>query len=398
MGVPVQDLSLGPEGEEGVGKALKKGADAARCFLAEACQLQVDGHAGDELLGGEGLHEVVVRACGEALHGGLLAGPGGDEEHGDGSGVGVLAHRAQEPEAVEARHHDVRHHEVGALGVEGLEGGQAVGGRLHRPPFPQELAHVVAHVRVVVHHEDAGRGVEAGHRDGRLPGGRLAEVPPEGLLAVGRRTCGGRGVGAGCADAFGRQVAHAAGEGDGKGAAAALSAANGHATAVEAHELLHEREADARALVGARGGALDAVEALEEARELRLGDAFSRVLHLKHHGGFLGAEAHRDLAVERELERVGEEVQHDFLPHVAVHVHGLREGVARHLVPEARALHRAPEGACEVRREGGEVRGLVACLGPARLEAGKVEEGVHELEQAEAVAVHHLHALPLDRG
>ena len=41
-----------------------------------------------------------------------------------------------------------------------------------------------------------------------------------------------------------------------------------HGAAVQRDELLHQRQADAGALVGAGAGARDAVEALEEARQL----------------------------------------------------------------------------------------------------------------------------------
>jgi hypothetical protein len=86
--------------------------------------------------------------------------------------------------------------------------------------------------------------------------------------------------------------------------------------AVQLDELLHEREADAGALVGAGAGALDAVEPFEDVRGgrrrgCRAGVADGRGRRRRRRC----ASAHVDLAGERELEGVGEEVEDDLLPH-----------------------------------------------------------------------------------
>jgi hypothetical protein len=60
------------------------------------------------------------------------------------------------------------------------------------------------------------------------------------------------------------------------------------------------------------------VEALEEARHLVRGIP-SRCPDLRaRHRPVRRAQADGDLALERELERVGQEVEDDLLPHVAV--------------------------------------------------------------------------------
>ena len=87
--------------------------------------------------------------------------------------------------------------------------------------------------------------------------------------------------------------------------------------AVQRDQLLHQRQPDAGAFVGARPRALDAVEALEQARQLgspgcrrrcRAPSAATRAVAAR-------AARTRDLALERELERVRQQVEDDLLPH-----------------------------------------------------------------------------------
>ena len=61
-------------------------------------------------------------------------------------------------------------------------------------------------------------------------------------------------------------------ERDGERRAAALLARDRDGAAVKPHQLLHQRQPDARALVRARPRVLHAMEALEHPRQIRLGD------------------------------------------------------------------------------------------------------------------------------
>ena len=100
--------------------------------------------------------------------------------------------------------------------------------------------------------------------------------------------------------------------------------------AVQPHQLVHQRQADARALVGARARALDAVEALEQARQLVLRDADAGVRDRQLDAVAARRAASRAIAaVERELERVRQQVEDDLLPHVAVDEDRLAQRRAR---------------------------------------------------------------------
>ena len=87
-----------------------------------------------------------------------------------------------------------------------------------------------------------------------------------------------------------------------------------------------------------------AVEPLEEPRELVRRDAGAGVAHPEHDARRPRAQrARRTAPCERELQRVGEQVQHDLLPHVPVDVDRLRQRRAVDLEAAARRA-RTPSG------------------------------------------------------
>ena len=99
--------------------------------------------------------------------------------------------------------------------------------------------------------------------------------------------------------------------------------------AVQLHELLHEREADAGAFVRAALRAFDAVEALEQPRQLVLRHADAGVRDLEQRRVAVARAARTaTLPVERELERVREQVEDDLLPHLAIDETRLAERLA----------------------------------------------------------------------
>jgi hypothetical protein len=91
--------------------------------------------------------------------------------------------------------------------------------------------------------------------------------------------------------------------------------------------------------------------------------------------------------VQRELECVGEEVEDDLLPHPAIDPRGL----ARLRRLDAQAEAGALAGGAEVGRELGgerrEVGRLEGHLRAPRLDAGEIQQRVHELQQALPVTV-----------
>ena len=61
-------------------------------------------------------------------------------------------------------------------------------------------------------------------------------------------------------------------------------------------------------------------------------------------------ERDADRAVERELERVRRQIEHDVFPHLAIDVDGRHHGIAVDLERETRMLDRGAKGAREVAR------------------------------------------------
>ena len=95
-----------------------------------------------------------------------------------------------------------------------------------------------------------------------------------------------------------------------------------------------------------------------------------------------------DLSLERELQGVGEQIQNDLLPHVAIHEDRLGDWLAFHREAQTGVLHRRIERAGDFRREGGQVGGLIRRLHASGFHTRKIQEGIDELEQSEPVAPH----------
>ncbi len=199
----------------------------------------------------------------------------------------------------------------------------------------------------------------------------------------------------GVPDARGRQVRHAERNGDGEGRPAAVDTLDADLAAVELHQLPDERKSDARPLVGSRPAPLDAVEPLEDVRQLLLGNPGPGVADGQFCRVAVPSERDRDLAFEGELEGVGEEVEDHFLPHVPVHVHRLGKRRAVHGKPDSGLRAGRAEVTREFGGKGGEVGRFVVGLNPAGFDAREVEEGVDQLLEAQAVAVNHLQAVAL---
>ena len=122
---------------------------------AHPCELQVGVDPGDQLSRRKRLDEVVVGAGFDALDPRLLAGAGRQEHDGDTRGRRIPPQGAKQSEAVEARHHDVREHQIRPARPRRVQGRVAVSYRFHGPVLTEQPSQVVPHVGVVVRQKDA---------------------------------------------------------------------------------------------------------------------------------------------------------------------------------------------------------------------------------------------------
>ncbi len=90
--------------------------------------------------------------------------------------------------------------------------------------------------------------------------------------------------------------------------------------------------------------------------------------------------------MERELEGIGEKIEHDLLPHIDVHVDGLRQRQAVDSISEASAFHGGAEYAGQLGGAGGEVHRAVEGLNAPGFNAREVEQRIDELRR-ESVAM-----------
>ncbi len=334
----------------------------------------------------------------QTLDGGFLPGACREEKHGHGSGAGVGAQCGHQFEPVQSRHHHVADDQVWQAGAHALESLPTVGDDVDVVAGPaEETGQVVAHVGVVVGDQHACRGASDGGRRGAIVECRRLVVrtqPLERLLHVRIRVRRTRARRADGIQVFGGQMRGTERQADGEGGAATFGAFGGDAAAMQFHQLLHQCQPDAAALVRASPRGLDAVESFEQARHLGGGHTDPGVRHGDHRVCTLPSDSHGDGAVERELQCVRQEVEHHLLPHVPVEVHRFVQRRAVHLEGQTGLVDRRPEHARQLGGGAREIGGDVSGLHAARLEPGEVQQRVDELGEPQAVAVSDVQFLP----
>ena len=168
---------------------------------------------------------------------------------------------------------------------------------------------------------------------------------------------------------------------------------------MQPHQFLHQREADARAFERAAPLALDPMEPFEEPGQFGPRDSDPGVADGQFGGPAVPrvAEPDRYAAFEGELERVRQQIEDDLLPHVAVDVDGLGQGLEVHVQDEPRPLRHRLEVRGELPGQARQVDRLETHVSATRLDAGEVEQGIDELEKAETVAMRGLDAVAMRR-
>ncbi len=118
---------------------------------------------------------------------------------------------------------------------------------------------------------------------------------------------------------------------------------------------------------------LDAVEPLEHARQVRFGDTDAGIRDAQLHAVAGRAQFDRDLPLERELERVREQIQDDLLPHVAIDVDGFAQRIAGDDQGETGLLDGRPEDASELGGELREVGRFIVRVDATSLDAREIQ-------------------------
>ncbi len=330
----------------GLGQPLLAGA-------ADAGQLQHGADAGEELARAERLRQVVVRARLEALDAGLFTGPGRDEDDREPAQRRVGADGAQQRQAVQPRHHHVGEQQIGRLAANRLERRQAVADGLDTVGRREQAGDVVAHVRVVVGHHDPRSWRRLSPRRPTLcstPGPASQRDASPTIAAAGEAGAPSvRGV------AASRAVSAAARPAP---ASAGIETRNvepcpGSLTTSTSPSCRRTSSRTSARPMPLPSTLRPPAPRTRWNRSKRCGSSAAAmpsagVAHLQDRRAALAAQAHLDGAVQGELEGVGEEVEDDLLPHLAVD--GDRLGERRTVDDEgqAGALDRRAEDAGDV--------------------------------------------------
>ena len=283
----------------------------------------------------------------------------------------VVTNAAQQAEPIQPRHHDVRQDQGGAHLAHRLQRLVAIGDRVHLVLIGKQPTKVFAHVSVVIRQDDHFAPCRKwGLRHGserclfvlfwqdhgrawgvRQPPLRLFDIR-FGSNRVGReRPFGVAGLL--------RQVLSPARNRHCEGAADAHRALQIHVTPVQPDQFVDEGQSDPGTFMRSGGRQSDAMEALENPLSLVVRNSDAGVLNLQCHGVVHGFQRNCYLALERELESVGKQVQHYVFPQVTIDEDWVPEGLAIHVKPQAGCLHRRTELAGDVRSEGRQIGRLI---------------------------------------
>ena len=175
-------LTVGKRGPGLAGGELRlEHALAGRCFAAKVRQPKRPGHTRAQLLGVEGLHDMIVGPGLQAFHPGLFTGARGQKDDRDGGRGRVRPQLPKQREPVQAWHHDVRQDEIGCDPLCRRQGFRAVRDRRHLIVVAQQALDIGAHVRVVVGQKKMRPRVGQG-RPGRY---RLSGQPTKRFFDIG---------------------------------------------------------------------------------------------------------------------------------------------------------------------------------------------------------------------
>ena len=145
-------------------------------------------------------------------------------------------------------------------------------------------------------------------------------------------------------------------------------------TAMQLDEFAHQSQPDAGPFEAAAPRAFHAMEAIEQVLDLGRRNADAGVAHRQPRRAIEFAQRHADLALEGELERVGNQVENDLLPHVAIDIGDLTERRRIDRQTQPGLVRGRPERRCQIGGQRREIRGQIAGLRPAGLDPREIEQ------------------------
>ena len=373
-------------------------AHGALGLAPQSRQLQLRGHAGEQLARAEGLDQIFIGAGLQTLDAGLLARTRRQQNHRHRARSLVAADGGQQSEAVQGWHHHVREDQIRRILADPVEGGVSVGDDLDAIVPAENPREVVPHVRIVIGNQDARGCLRCAigsrccrRRDIRRTRRSVGVRQPSQCFLDVRRCAGARRHGlAPGRDAFCGKVSRASAYAHREGRAAPFLARDDDSPSMQADQFLYQRETDTGAFVRPRPRMSDPMKPFEHAAEVCLANADAGVDDAQFHVIVLRSQLHSYFAFERELEGIAQEIEDDLFPHVPIDIQVV--GKLRTIDHEFQAgpFDRRTEDAGQVGRECRQVGRLVAGLHAPRLDSREVEKGVDELRQTKTVPLRDL--------
>ena len=160
---------------------------------------------------------------------------------------------------------------------------------------------------------------------------------------------------------------------------------------MQMNQFIDQRQPDASALQGAAALPLDPVEPIEDVRQFGLGDSDTGVAHGQDHRLAIrgGIQSDENPASQSVFKGIRHEVEDNPLPHLGIDIDRTIQPDALGLQVQAGAVAGGPEIARQFLGVFAQLHRLEAGLDAPGLDTGEIQQGVHQPQQAQSIAVDH---------
>src|ERR1700679_2694199 len=171
------------------------------------------------------------------------------------------------------------------------------------------------------------------------------------------------------------------------------SAFDSNEAAMQFDKLVDQGKAYAATFMGTAANVGNAVEAIEQPGNFLGRNSNARVAHTEFSCASHLLQTNLNLTCKSELESVGDQIEDDLLPHVPIDVRQFAGGFAIDQQSQAGPFCGGAKDAGELCGESRDIRCLVNRVDSTGLDAGEIEQGIHQAQQACAVTVCQLQLL-----
>ena len=162
---------------------------------------------------------------------------------------------------------------------------------------------------------------------------------------------------------------------------------------MQPNQFPHHRQPNTRTLHAPGPAALYPMEPVEYFIKLIRRNTTTRIRNSNPDLSPVRVNPNADLPLRTILERIAHQVQHDPLPKLRIHIHGIADHPRMRMQGHTRPLDRRTKTARQIQRHHGDVYPLKPPLQPPRLQPREFQQCIHQLLHPQGIAISHAKAI-----